>query len=81
MLHPAVQHKAQSELDKVIGRDRLPDFEDRPQLPYLDCVFKENLRWKVVTPLGKYFSPNSIEVSESDLESRRRSTALQHRRR
>ena len=31
-------------MDKVIGSDRLPDLDDRPNLPYLDCVIKEVLR-------------------------------------
>ncbi|KAG2094419.1 uncharacterized protein F5147DRAFT_540580, partial [Suillus discolor] len=29
---------AQAEIDPVVGRDRLPTFEDRMSLPYL-CVF------------------------------------------
>lgn len=33
-LHPEVQRKAQAEIDAVIGNDRLPNFEDREDLPY-----------------------------------------------
>lgn len=29
LLHPEVQKKAQEELDRVIGRDRLPELSDR----------------------------------------------------
>src|SRR5260221_11840951 len=43
LLFPDVQKKAQDELDYVIGRDRLPTFEDRPRLPYVDAVCKEVL--------------------------------------
>lgn len=50
--HPDVQRKAQEELDKVIGRDRLPDFEDKEALPYIDALYKEVLRWHPVLPLG-----------------------------
>ncbi|KAJ6529272.1 cytochrome P450 [Mycena capillaripes] len=50
--HPEVQKNAQEELDRVVGRDRLPTFEDRPNLPYLNAVVLEVLRWKTVTPLG-----------------------------
>ncbi|KAJ7274641.1 cytochrome P450 [Mycena rebaudengoi] len=32
-LYPEVQRKAQEELDRVVGHDRLPSFEDRPNLP------------------------------------------------
>ncbi|KAK0452140.1 cytochrome P450 [Desarmillaria tabescens] len=43
-LHPDIQKQAQAELDSVIGRDRLPSFEDRAQLPYIDAIRKEILR-------------------------------------
>jgi len=41
--YPEVQRLAQRELDSVLGRDRLPTFEDRSQLPYLDVLCKEVL--------------------------------------
>ncbi|KAL2890628.1 O-methylsterigmatocystin oxidoreductase [Ceratocystis lukuohia] len=47
-----IQRKAQAELDKVVGRGRLPTFADRPSLPYLDLVLQETLRWIPVSPLG-----------------------------
>jgi len=49
---PEVQRKAQAELDAVVGRDRLPTFEDAPRLPYMGAVIKEILRWRPVAPLG-----------------------------
>jgi len=52
LLYPDIQQKAQDELDSVIGRDRLPTFEDRPRLPFIDAVCKEILRWRPVTPLA-----------------------------
>ncbi|KAL7284541.1 hypothetical protein ACG7TL_001833 [Trametes sanguinea] len=52
MVYPGVQKRAQAELDQVVGRDRLPTFEDRAQLPYVSRVVKESLRWKAVSPLG-----------------------------
>ncbi|KAI9456445.1 cytochrome P450 [Boletus coccyginus] len=52
VLHPAVQAKAQAELDSVIGSGRLPDYNDRPSLPYIDAIVKEVLRWNPVAPLG-----------------------------
>ena len=45
VLHPDVYKKAQEEIDRVIGSERLPDFEDREQLPYLECVLKEVVRY------------------------------------
>lgn len=37
-LFPEVQKKAQEELDRVIGPDRLPEFKDRDQLPYINAL-------------------------------------------
>ncbi|TFY76167.1 hypothetical protein EWM64_g7846 [Hericium alpestre] len=51
-LHPEAQRKAQAELDSVIGTERLPTFQDRGRLPYVDALVKEVLRWNPVTPLG-----------------------------
>jgi Cytochrome P450 len=56
LLHPNVQKKAQEELDFAIGRERLPTFEDRPRLPFIDAVCKELLRWRLVNPLGTFCS-------------------------
>lgn len=57
VLHPDVFKKAQAELDRVVGHDRLPDLHDRASLPYLDCVIKEVYR-RVPSPissaLGKF---------------------------
>ncbi|KAH9033949.1 cytochrome P450, partial [Lactarius hengduanensis] len=47
-----VQTRAQAEIDQVIGRSRLPAFSDRPNLPYVDAICKELLRWRLVLPLG-----------------------------
>ena len=54
-LHPEVQKKAQAEIDAVVGLNRLPDFEDRPFLPYVNAVVKESMRWHLVAPLGENF--------------------------
>lgn len=52
MLNPEVQVKAQSELDRVVGRDRLPDFLDREKLPYIDALVTELWRWRSTAPIG-----------------------------
>jgi len=54
VLHPEVQAKAQAEIDRVVGKNRLPDFDDRSALPYLDAVLRETLRWHPVAPMGHY---------------------------
>ncbi|KAJ3874144.1 cytochrome P450, partial [Lentinula edodes] len=48
----SVQKKAQEELDRVVGRDRLPNLSDRPNLPYIEAILKEVLHWHLVTPCG-----------------------------
>lgn len=50
--HPEVQAKAQEEIDRVIGIDRLPLLTDREALPYVHAVVKEVSRWHTVSPLG-----------------------------
>lgn len=45
MVCPEVQAKAQDELDRVIGRDKLPTLDDRKDLPYVECILWECLRW------------------------------------
>jgi cytochrome P450 len=57
VLHPEVQAKAQADIDRVVGKDRLPDFDDRPGLPYLDAILRETLRWHPVFPMGHYALP------------------------
>jgi len=61
--HPSIQKYAQEELDAVVGRDRLPSFEDRPNLPYIAALCKELLRFNPPIPAGTYFllhGPSSI---------------------
>lgn len=55
-LHPHVQKRAQEELDAVIGGERLPTFDDMPNLPYVDACVKETLRYWTVAPLGTQLS-------------------------
>ncbi|XP_057789610.1 cytochrome P450 98A2-like [Salvia miltiorrhiza] len=49
--NPRVQQKAQEELDRVIGYERVITELDFSNLPYLQCVAKEALRLHPPTPL------------------------------
>ncbi|KAJ6508704.1 cytochrome P450 [Mycena sanguinolenta] len=51
-VHPEVQKKAQIEIDTVVGTNRLPGFEDRSSLPYVEAVYRELLRYRPAVPLG-----------------------------
>ena len=50
--HPETQKRAHDELDAVVGRSRTPTFSDAPNLPYIEALVKESLRWRPVIPLG-----------------------------
>ncbi|CAE6424429.1 unnamed protein product [Rhizoctonia solani] len=52
VLYPEVQKKAQQELDAVVGNGRLPAFEDRIQLDYIERIIQETLRWRPVAPIA-----------------------------
>lgn len=52
VMFPEVQLKAQREIDSVVGPDRLPTFQDQPNLPYTAHVVTEALRWFPVVPMG-----------------------------
>ena len=53
VLNPRVWKRAQAEIDVIVGTERLPEFDDRPALPYVNAVIRETLRWQPVAPLGK----------------------------
>ncbi|EJD05112.1 cytochrome P450 [Fomitiporia mediterranea MF3/22] len=44
-LHPEVSKSAQEEIDRVVGNHRLPSFDDRKDLPYVECLLKELYRY------------------------------------
>lgn len=71
--NPDTMRKAQEELDRVVGRERLMNESDIPELPYLQAIAKEALRLHPSAPLddphlneqpaklgGYVIPPNSI---------------------
>ncbi|KAK0436560.1 cytochrome P450 [Armillaria borealis] len=64
LLYPDIQAKAQAEIDAVIGGDRLPRFDDRERLPYVNALALEVSRWHTVGPTGI-----SHCVTEDDVQS------------
>ncbi|KAF5366421.1 hypothetical protein D9758_009789 [Tetrapyrgos nigripes] len=66
-MHPEIQKRAQEEIDGVVGHDRLPTFEDRIHLPYVEAICKETMRYHAVVPNGKMISP-SLENPALNLE-------------
>ena len=48
---PDVQTKASSEINRAIGKSRLPVAADRSKLPYIEAIMKETHRWHLVLPM------------------------------
>ncbi|XDV43801.1 hypothetical protein PO909_012206 [Leuciscus waleckii] len=49
--YPSIQSKLQEQIDKVVGRDRLPSIEDRSNLAYLDAFIYETMRFTSFVPV------------------------------
>lgn len=47
-----VQRKIQEEIDRAVGQDRQPTWEDRYRMPYSMAAVWEMLRWRPISPLG-----------------------------
>ena len=60
VMYPEIMLRAQQEIDAVVGRDRLPTFEDSADLPYIAAVIREVLRWRPVAPLGMCLYSDAI---------------------
>ncbi|KIK95912.1 hypothetical protein PAXRUDRAFT_826541 [Paxillus rubicundulus Ve08.2h10] len=60
--NPRVWKRAQAEIDSVIGMDRLPEFDDRSSLPYVEAILRETMRWQPVVPLSIPHATTSSDV-------------------
>lgn len=54
--YPEELKKAQEEIDRVVGPDRLPQWDDERDLPFIRAMIKETLRWRPVNKFGMYHS-------------------------
>ncbi|KAF4617311.1 hypothetical protein D9613_005809 [Agrocybe pediades] len=64
-LYPEAQRRAQQEIDELLGkgpRARLPTFEDRPHLPFVEAVYREVMRWRPVSPINDAHVTTAIDV-------------------
>ena len=50
--YPEVQRKGQAAVDAAFGFGHLPDFTVDVEIPYVDAIVKEVLRYRPVAPLG-----------------------------
>ncbi|PVH70571.1 cytochrome P450 [Cadophora sp. DSE1049] len=53
-LFPEALKTAHEEVDRVIGQERAPDWDDLDNLPYCLSVMKEAMRWRSVTTMGGF---------------------------
>jgi hypothetical protein len=60
--YPDKQKKCQEELDAVVGRSRMPTFEDRDNLPYLKATVREALRWRSAVAIGGFSLSSVVNV-------------------
>ncbi|KAF9239064.1 cytochrome P450 [Melanogaster broomeanus] len=65
--NPQVWKRAQAEIDTVVGMGKLPNFDDRPLLPYIDAVLRETIRWQPIVSSPE--SPQGVPhaASSSDI--------------
>lgn len=63
-IHPHVQQKARAEIDALCGTERSPLWSDFAQLPYINYIVKEGMRWRPVAVTGL---PHRVREGESSL--------------
>ncbi|ESK85923.1 cytochrome p450 [Moniliophthora roreri MCA 2997] len=51
VIFPDVQRKAQAEIDRVVGRERMPTLSDIKDLPYIQALIKEIHRFCPIAPV------------------------------
>jgi len=60
--NPEAQKQAQLEIDRVVGSDCLPTFEDMEHLPYVRAICEEVLRYASITP----FAPAHLSTADDE---------------
>lgn len=60
--NPDKVKEAQRELDQVVGRDRLPAWEDRKNLPYINAFIQEVHRWGSPAVLAFYRATSEADT-------------------
>ncbi|KAL3692892.1 hypothetical protein R1sor_006543 [Riccia sorocarpa] len=73
MRHPEIRHKVQTELDYVVGKERVVEETDLPRLRYLQAVVKESFRLHPVLPLCSPLEPTVVtKIGGYELPSKTR---------
>ncbi|KAK9126893.1 hypothetical protein Scep_015739 [Stephania cephalantha] len=68
--HPAIFNKAREEIDSVVGKTRLIQESDVPNLPYLQAIMKETLRLHPPIPFLARESTEDRNISGYDIPAK-----------
>jgi cytochrome P450 len=63
-LFPKTANRAQEEIDRVVGGERPPQWEDEQNLPYVRAMVKEVLRWRPVNKFGMFHATSEDDWYE-----------------
>ncbi|KAJ3518742.1 hypothetical protein NMY22_g13528 [Coprinellus aureogranulatus] len=64
--NPDIQAKGHAAVDKIITeRGRLPELSDHKQLPYIEAIVREVLRWRPVVPIAVPHAVTQDDVYKS----------------
>ncbi|KAH7909629.1 cytochrome P450 [Hygrophoropsis aurantiaca] len=62
VLDPSIQERAYAQIKSVTGTERMPNFEDRDSLPYIDGIVRESMRWQPIFPMGVVHATTSDDI-------------------
>ncbi|CAI0386892.1 unnamed protein product, partial [Linum tenue] len=70
--HPEILNRARKEIDSVVGKSRLVQESDIPNLPYLQAIVKETMRLHPAAPLIMRESSRDCEIQGYKIPARTR---------
>lgn len=65
--HPGIMKKAREEIDSVVGKSRLVEESDIPNLPYLQAIVKETIRLHPTGPMIVRESTKNSTINGYDI--------------
>ncbi|PIK57696.1 putative cytochrome P450 2F3-like [Apostichopus japonicus] len=66
--YPDIQKKVGEEVDRIVGRDRLPSLDDREKLPYTTATLYEVMRFGSILPMSvPHATSKDVEIGGYDI--------------
>ncbi|CZT07896.1 related to cytochrome P450 CYP2 subfamily [Rhynchosporium agropyri] len=65
LTQPDMQKLAQAELDAIVGNDRSLTYADQAEVPFIDAIIKEVLRWRPSAVFGMPHATSETDVYKS----------------